>query len=160
MDKLAFMQACRDGGVAIERTLRELDRACFARLHRECAAIVHDGDVAADLVQETLIKVWRHCASYRGDAELLPWIRVILRRTVFDRLRRGKQEVILDNDALVAAADAAAVLSDQAPRGSERDAVAADIQACFDRCWRRFEAEAPAHAAVMAWIVEDGLDNA
>ena len=33
------------------------------------------------------------------------------------------------------------------------------LDACFERCWSRFEEASPAHAAVMAWIVEDGLTN-
>lgn len=158
MDRQAFIQACRDGGAALERALRELDRAFSARLLRECAQSVRDRDIAADLVQETLIKVWRHCASFRGESELLPWIRVILRRTVLDRLRKGQHEVTLDDDALAAASDAAAY-ANGAHTQTDMAVRATQSQAVFEICWQRFQASAPEHATVMGWIVEDGMTN-
>ena len=35
----------------------------------------------------------------------------------------------------------------------------AQLDECFQRCWRRFEAASPSHALVIAWIVEDGLSH-
>jgi DNA-directed RNA polymerase specialized sigma24 family protein len=35
----------------------------------------------------------------------------------------------------------------------------AELQAVFERCWREFERVSPAHAAVMTWIVDDGLSH-
>ena len=34
-----------------------------------------------------------------------------------------------------------------------------ELDACFERGWRKFEEASPSHAAVLAWIVEDGLSN-
>lgn len=39
----------------------------------------------------------------------------------------------------------------------EDEARRAQLAECFARCWSRFEQAAPAHAAVIAWIAEDGL---
>ncbi len=153
------MRACREGGAAIERALRELDRTLFARLYRECRRSIRDHDAAEDLVQEAFIKVWRHCASFRGDSELLPWIRVILRRTILDRLRKGEREVTLDDVQFEAATDAAAI-ANGGTATTDRAARQAEIQSVFDACWQEFRATSPTHAAVMGWIVEDGLSNA
>jgi hypothetical protein len=30
------------------------------------------------LFRKTFIKVWQRCATFRGDSELLPWIKAIL----------------------------------------------------------------------------------
>jgi RNA polymerase sigma-70 factor (ECF subfamily) len=41
----------------------------------------------------------------------------------------------------------------------EDEALRRQLDECFARCWKRFEQAAPAHAAAMTWIVEDGLTN-
>lgn len=92
MDKTLFMRACREGGAAIESALRELDRRFFAVLYRDGLRALRDPDSAHDLVQDTFIKVWRRCATFRGDSELLPWIKSILRHAAIERLRQPKHE--------------------------------------------------------------------
>lgn len=160
MDKHAFMHACREGGAAIATALRALDRAYFALLHRECLRDVRDADVSHDLVQETFIKVWQRCATYQGDSELLPWIRVILRRNVLDRLRESGREVPMDTEMLIAAADERAIATEALVADAPLDAARErELAACFERCWERFREECPAHATVLAWIAEDGLAN-
>ena len=67
MEKSSFIRACRDGGFAIEQALRELDRSFYAILFRDGLRTLGDRDAARDLVQDTLIKVWRRCATFRGD---------------------------------------------------------------------------------------------
>src|SRR6187549_4198635 len=95
------MRACRDGGAAIEQALRQLDREFFATLHSRARRTLRNADVARDLVQETFIKVWRRCAMFHGDSELLPWIEAILRHGLLDTLRRGGREVPFEEDAAV-----------------------------------------------------------
>jgi DNA-directed RNA polymerase specialized sigma24 family protein len=98
LDRNEFIRACREGGTAIERALRELDRSFFAKLYRIGVQILQDSDAARDLVQDTVIKVWQRCATFRGDSELLPWINVILRHGAIERLRQRKIEVPLEDD--------------------------------------------------------------
>src|SRR5512146_635665 len=86
------MRACREGGDRIEQALAELDRAYFSVLYRDCARAVNDSESARDLVQETFIKVWQRCATFRAASELLPWIKAILRRATIDFLRRRQRE--------------------------------------------------------------------
>ncbi|MGD9597497.1 MAG: RNA polymerase sigma factor [Steroidobacteraceae bacterium] len=160
MDKSEFMRACRDGGEALERALRTLDREHFAALYRDCRRQVRDAAVARDLVQDTFIRVWQRCASFHGESELLPWIRAILRHAMLDHFRRRDPLVPCDDPMLNAAVEARA--GDFAPRGiATPDEGAHDAQAAetFARCWARFEHECPAQAAVIAWIAEDGLDT-
>lgn len=155
------MRACREGGDAIEKALRALDRSFFAPLYRDCVRALRDTEAARDLVQETFIKVWRRCASFRGQSELLPWIRSILRHGILDRLRSAHPEVPLDavDGVNEEAEQRIAELSLQRVPTPDDEARRRQLAECFARCWRRFESVAPEHAAVMTWIVEDGLSN-
>lgn len=161
MDKNAFMRACREGGDAIEQALRALDRAFYAPLFSDCLRVLHDAEAARDLIQETFIKVWRRCASFRGQSELLPWIRSILRNGAVDRLRRSPREVPLEADDAVSeeAERRIAELSAVHVATPDDEARQRQLAECFARCWQRFESAAPEHAAVMTWIVDDGLSN-
>lgn len=155
------MSACREGGVAIERALRQLDRSYFGALFRESLRGLRDHESARDLVQDTFIKVWLRCATFQGDSELLPWIKAILRHGLLDRLRRSAGEVTLetgDDQAPEIQIRIAELSEDLIPR-PDTEAARAQLNDCFQRCWQRFEAASPSHALVIAWIVEDGLTH-
>jgi RNA polymerase sigma-70 factor, ECF subfamily len=153
------MAACRSGGAAIAGALRALDRSYFAILHAECRRMVRDADLAQELVHESFIKVWRRCATFNGDSELLPWIRAILRRTVLDQLRSPVRELPFDDEPMEVAVDQQLTAFPQASDSPEVQAGSQQSLECFERCWQRFESECPQHAAVIRWIAEDGLDN-
>lgn len=162
MDKQAFMRACREGGAAIEAALRALDRSFFALLYRESIRVLRNSDAARDLVQDTFISVWQKCCSYRGDSELLPWIRAILRNAIIDHLRRARPEEPLEDAAGEMSAKVTRAVADASVRQIPRpdDEVArGELAACFRRCQLRFEEASPMHAAVIRWIAEDGLSN-
>ena len=161
MEKAIFMNACREGGRQIEGALRSLDRAYFGLLHRDCLRAVRDPDAARDLVQETFIKVWQRCATFRGDSELLPWIRSICRRAILDRLRQPQREVPLELEAGMTPETQARVAElsmEQVPTAD--DAVKQrQLAACFERCWDEFMESSPEHALVISWIAEDNLTH-
>lgn len=162
MDKNVFMLACREGGARIEVALRALDAEFATILHRECRVVVRDAYRADDLVQETLIKVWQRCATYRGDAELLGWIRSILRHAIIDFFRAARPEEPLEDEEGEMTQTVAARVSELSigSRSRPDDLVARDQgEACYRRCFARFEADFPLHATVMRWIAEDGLSN-
>jgi RNA polymerase sigma-70 factor (ECF subfamily) len=161
LDKNAFMRACREGGDAIEMALRALDRSYFAVLFRDSMKVLREPEAARDLVQETFIKVWRRCATFRAQSELLPWIRAILRHALLDRLRRTEPEVPIEADAEVSEQieQRIAELSAEQVAKPDDEERRRQLAECFARCWRSFETSSPAHAAVMSWIVQDGLNN-
>jgi RNA polymerase sigma factor (sigma-70 family) len=161
LDKTVFMRACRDGGVEIEGALRTLDRSYFAVLYRDCMRAVRDTESARELVQETFIKVWQRCASFRGESELLPWIRVILRHAILDQLRRPLREVSMDEEGSTGGevdARIGELSARQVPR-PEEELRRRQLAECFERCWQRFAKAAPEHAQVVAWIAEDGMSH-
>jgi len=161
LDKSAFMQACRDGGDSIEGALRTLDRSFFGILYRDSLRAVRDPATARDLVQDTFIKVWQRCATFRGESELLPWIKSILRHGILDRLRRPDPEVPLENDGgiTVEAEGRMSQLHSRSAAQPEDEMRQRQLGECFGRGWNEFARAAPKHAAVLAWIVEDGLSN-
>ncbi len=155
------MRACREGGTAIEQALRVLDRDFFATLHARASRTLRDADAARDLVQETFIKVWRRCATYSGVSELLPWIDAILRHGILDWLRSSRREQPFDeSDAMNEELAARIVELSQSEIATPDDQARREqLAECFRRCWARFEEAAPAHAAVISWIADDGLNN-
>lgn len=155
------MRACRTGGAAIERTLRELDGAYFGVLYGEALRGLRDPDAAQDLVQETLIKVWLRCATFQGDSEVLPWVKSILRHGLLDRLRKAGREVALEDETrstpeIESRLFELSVDSVPTPHGETRSR---QLDESFRRGWDRFERAAPSHALVLSWIVEDGLTH-
>jgi RNA polymerase sigma-70 factor (ECF subfamily) len=161
LDKTVFMQACREGGERIEGALRSLDRSYFAVLYRDCLRAVRDPDMARDLVQDAFIKVWQRCASFRGESELLPWVRSIMRRTILDRVRQPLREVPLENEADPAGEvmrRVAELSATQVPM--PEDAMRQrQLAECFKRGWQEFVHAAPEHALVISWIADDGMSH-
>lgn len=155
------MRACREGGAAIEQALRSLDRDFFGLLHGRALRFIRDADAARDLVQDTFIKVWRRCATFQGDSELLPWIEAILRNGVLDWLRRSGREQPFDTSDAMNTEIAARIaeISERDVATPDDDARRAQLADCFQRCWQAFEQAAPRHAAVIAWIAQDGLSH-
>jgi len=155
------MRACREGGAAIEQALRLLDRSYFGILFRDSLRGLKDHESARDLVQDTFIKVWLRCATFQGDSELLPWVKSVHRHALLDRLRKSTGEVPLDTteDQPGEAQLRIAELSEETIPRPDSEAARAQLDACFQRCWQRFEAASPSHALVIAWIVEDGLTH-
>jgi RNA polymerase sigma-70 factor, ECF subfamily len=161
LDKNTFIRACREGGTAIEEALRELDRTFFAILYRDGLRTLRDPDTTRDVVQDTFIKVWRRCTTFRGDSDLLPWIKSILRHGAIEHLRRPAHEIPMeDHEGLTAEASRHILdLSVERNPTPERLAQQREHMATFRQGWQRFQQEDPLHASVMTWIVEDGLST-
>lgn len=51
------------------------------------------GDRADDLVQETLMKAWKHHDSYQPGTNMKAWLYTILRNEFYTQLRKRKREV-------------------------------------------------------------------
>jgi len=50
-------------------------------------SIVHDRDLAHDVVQQTFTKAWRSIATFDGNRAFAPWLYSIARNTAIDALR-------------------------------------------------------------------------
>jgi RNA polymerase sigma-70 factor (ECF subfamily) len=75
------------------------------RWFNACLRITRDADLAADAVQEALLKAWGHRDEFRGEAELDTWIHRIALNAAIDLMRRRKPQAPddLETDRLMAA---------------------------------------------------------
>jgi RNA polymerase sigma-70 factor (ECF subfamily) len=73
------------------------------RWYNACLRITGDADLAADAVQEALLKAWRRRDEFRGDSDLDTWIHRIALNAAIDLVRRRKPQLqILAHEEVVA----------------------------------------------------------
>lgn len=163
MEKAAFIQACREGGAHIAAALRTLHRDYGrALLHDALRNLGGDIEAARDMAQETLLKAWRRCDSFRGESELFPWLRNIARHAAIDSLRRQRPEQPLtdaEGHTLAEVETALLALRPGLADEPEQTLQDAQLEACFRACAARFAAEQPQAAAVIRWVAEDELNH-
>ena len=70
------------------------------RWYNACLRITRDAELAADAVQEALLKAWDRRNDFRGEAALDSWIHRIALNAAIDmtRRRRTRAEDVLDDD--------------------------------------------------------------
>jgi RNA polymerase sigma-70 factor (ECF subfamily) len=78
------------------------------RWYNACLRITRDAEMAADAVQDALLKAWDRRDEFRGEAALDSWIHRIAINAAIDLTRRRKTraEDELDNDSFEAAPSA------------------------------------------------------
>jgi RNA polymerase sigma-70 factor, ECF subfamily len=67
--------------------VRVIYRDHVGAINTVARSIVHDRELAADVVQQTFVKAWRAARQFEGTRELAPWLYSIARRTAIDALR-------------------------------------------------------------------------
>jgi RNA polymerase sigma-70 factor (ECF subfamily) len=74
------------------------------RWYNACLRITGDAELAADAVQEALLKAWRQRREFRGESDLDTWIHRIALNAAIDLMRRRKPHVggELEPDQLIA----------------------------------------------------------
>ena len=79
------------------------------RWYNACLRITRDPDLAADAVQEALLKAWDRRGEFRGESDLDTWIHRIALNAAIDLTRRRRTHAAdaLDAETLVAAPSAA-----------------------------------------------------
>lgn len=66
-------------------------------LYRFALGLVRDPEFAADLVQDTFVRALEKGSQYRGDGELLSWLRQVLHNIAMDRARRSRREIVVED---------------------------------------------------------------
>lgn len=95
---------------------------CAPDLYRVALRLTGDPHLAADLVQDTLIRAMDKAHQYRGEFGLRPWLRRILHNLAIDRARRSAHEdVVEDVEARWAADDYTVDPAVVAERASTRE---------------------------------------
>ena len=81
------------------------DRAALAALYErhgqavlaQVVLTVGDRTLAEEVLQDTMLAVWRGAASFRGDSRVRSWLIAIARRQARDRLRRRRVPTVTDD---------------------------------------------------------------
>jgi RNA polymerase sigma-70 factor (ECF subfamily) len=96
------------------------------RWYNACLRITRDADLAADAVQEALLKAWNHRDEFRGEAALDSWIHRIALNSAIDLIRRRKRraEDELEEDVFEAGPSSSAE-SEYVQQALDRDLSAA-----------------------------------
>jgi RNA polymerase sigma-70 factor, ECF subfamily len=98
--------ACDDA--ALLRRIGQGDEDAMASFYREHGRVVlaqillvtGERVLAEEVVQDTMLAVWRGAGSFRGDSSVRSWVIAIARRQTRDRLRGRRLRVV--NDAFLA----------------------------------------------------------
>jgi RNA polymerase sigma-70 factor, ECF subfamily len=120
---------------------REHGRAVFAQV----LLVVGDRAMAEEIVQDTMLAVWRGAGLFRGESSVRSWVIAIARRQTRDRLRRQRLRVV-DN----------AFLADQPGSAPGPEVMALD-RAELAEVRGAIRELAPAHREVLGLAFGSGL---
>jgi RNA polymerase sigma-70 factor, ECF subfamily len=98
-------------GDAMASFYREHGRVVFAQV----LLVVGERVLAEEIVQDTMLAVWRGAESFRGESSVRSWVIAIARRQTRDRLRRRRLQLVDE-----------AVLADQPGSGPGTEVMALD----------------------------------
>ena len=88
--------ACDD--VQLLRRIGQGDESAMASFYREhgrvvlaqVQLVVGERVLAEEIVQDTMLAVWRGAGAFRGESSVRSWVIAIARRQTRDRLRRRR----------------------------------------------------------------------
>jgi RNA polymerase sigma-70 factor (ECF subfamily) len=98
--------------------VRAIYREHAGAVYTVARSIVHDRELAAEVVQQTFVKAWRAAMRFEGNREIAPWLYSIARHTAIDALRAESKPT----------------------RGGHDPETDVGVQTeTFERTWERFE---------------------
>ena len=122
-----------------------LYRAHGQAVFGQAVLVVSDRALAEEIVQDTMLAVWRAAGSFRGESSVRSWLIGIARRQTRDRLRGRRLRVVDDSflaDQPVADPGPEVMALDRAQLADVRDAIGQ---------------LAPAHREVLGLVFGSGL---
>ena len=148
--------ASRDGAcddVQLLRRIGQGDEDAMAAFYREHGRVVlgqvllvaGERVLAEEILQDTMLAVWRGASSFRGESSVRSWVIAIARRQTRDRLRSRRLRVVDD-----------AFLADQPSSGPGPEVTALD-RANLAEVTSAIRELAPAHREVLGLAFGSGL---
>ena len=142
---------CGDAGLL--RRIGRGDEGAMAEFYREHGRVVFaqvllvagERVLAEEIVQDTMLAVWRGAGSFRGESSVRSWVIAIARRQTRDRLRGQRLRVVDD-----------AFLADQPGSGPGPEVIALD-RAELAEVRGAFRELTPAHREVLGLAFGSGL---
>lgn len=142
---------CGDAGLLRRIGQRDEDAmAAFYRAHdrvvfAQVLLVTGERVLAEEIVQDTMLAVWRGAGAFRGDSSARTWVIAIARRQTRDRLRRRRLRLVDD-----------AFLADQPGPGPGPEVMALD-RAELAEVRDAIRELAPAHREVLGLAFGSGL---
>ncbi|OYU28980.1 MAG: hypothetical protein CFE41_03065 [Burkholderiales bacterium PBB2] len=156
MEREVFKRACAQGGEDMRLAFRQLYQDYGRALLRECSLCLRDPEAARDALQNALLRIWKSCASYRGDSELFPWLKRVARSVAIDELRASAVRPPSSHSLAGGEQELDPALPDGLPGPEALTATRLALER-YRECEARFQAADPEAAAVIRWIAEDEL---
>ncbi len=159
MEPAEFIRRCQEGGSALREAVETFCLLHGKRLLGDARAHAASPEIGEDLVHDAYLKLLTGCRRYRGSGSLLGWVQTGLRRSIIDHWRKHSAETSLGADGEEIASAVEEALLQACAAGIDPAAIAETAQArrVYEECRRRFAADHPQSAAVIAWVAEDGL---
>jgi RNA polymerase sigma-70 factor, ECF subfamily len=82
------LELLAEAAVGDEAAFERLVRRCYERVHRWALVATADPDDADDVVQETLVRMYRSLADYRRESRFTTWLYRVTRSAAADHGRR------------------------------------------------------------------------
>jgi RNA polymerase sigma-70 factor (ECF subfamily) len=141
------------GDAGLLRRISQGDEDAMASFYREhgrvvlaqVLLVVGERVLAEEIVQDTMLAVWRGAGSFRGESSVRSWVIAIARRQTRDRLRGRRLRVVGD-----------AFLADQPGSGPGPEVMALD-RAELAEVREAIRELAPAHREVLGLAFGSGL---
>ena len=135
------------------RRIGQGDESAMAAFYREHGRVVFaqvllvagERVLAEEIVQDTMLAVWRGASSFRGESSVRSWVIAIARRQTRDRLRGRRLRVVDD-----------AFLADQPGSGPGPEVMALD-RAELAEVMGAIRELAPPHREVLGLVFSSGL---
>lgn len=142
-----YLNWVAQGGKLAERGMEGLFRLYGSRIKAFFRRHRLNDDEAADLLQETFIKIFRSADKFNGQSKVATWLWTIARNSMLDYLRAKRPTESIDEmlDGELLDMDCIATL----PCLVER----LDLQNCIQRGFTAFSEEHPERASVMRLAV-------
>ena len=143
--------SCDDGQLL--RRIGQGDEDAMAAFYREHGRVVlaqvllvtGERVLAEEIVQDTMLAIWRGAGSFRGESSVRSWVIAIARRQTRDRLRGRRLRVVDD-----------AFLADQPSSGPGPEVMALD-RAELAEVTGAIRELAPPHREVLGLVFGSGL---
>lgn len=106
-----------------ERAFEKLFRSYAPRIFRYAMMYLNDGARAEEVVQETMLAVWRNAESFAGRSQVSSWILGIARNKALDQLRSRRREPEFVDEKLDRRASHRAAPEQATQRGTQTERV-------------------------------------
>jgi RNA polymerase sigma-70 factor (ECF subfamily) len=145
-----------DDGAGLLRRIGQGDEDAMAAFYREHGRVVFaqvllvtgERPVAEEIVQDTMLAVWRGAGSFRGESSVRSWVIAIARRQTRDRMRGRRLRMVDDT-----------FLADQPSSGPGPEDMALD-RAELAEVTGAMRALAPVHREVLGLVFGTGAFGA